>query len=194
MIALQVQAELTNLASLTAPPTYPWHLTIKCTSCGETTAASKPVVISSDSVVEGVRGGDVTARLKCKLCGRVNTVLLLPGDHVYGVSGEGGGGGGKDGDDDDAVDGEAVEGGVGAAPRRPGWTAFATFDCRGVELVAWVVADDVPLEAVAGGGAPVEGGAVIDGGEWYGYDEGVGGAGGGEVAVTEWEYRFVKVK
>ncbi|GAB0494985.1 hypothetical protein MMPV_006282 [Pyropia vietnamensis] len=183
LIALQVQAELTNLASLRAPPTYPWHLTIKCTSCGETTPSSKPVVISSDSIVEGIRGGDVTARLKCKLCGRINTVLLLPGEHVYGVRG---GGDAADGDDD-AVAGEVVEGGVGAAPRRPGWSTFASFDCRGVELVAWVVADDVPFEAVAGGGgAPVEGGALIDDGEWYGYDEGV--------AVTEWEYRFVKVK
>lgn len=181
MIALQVQAELTNLASLTAPPTYPWHLTIKCTSCGETTAASKPVVISSDSVVEGVRGGDVTARLKCKLCGRVNTVLLLPGDHVYGVSGEGGGGGRKDGDDDDAVDGEAVEGGVGAAPRRPGWTAFATFDCRGVELVAWVVADDVPLEAVAGGGRPWKAAPSLTAASGTGMTRAWGGRGGGRL-------------
>lgn len=190
MIELQVQAELSNVASLTAPPNYPWHLTIKCTACGEVTP--KPVVISADAVVEGIRGGDVTARLKCKLCGRVNTVLLLPGDHVYGVGG--GAAGGEAADDDDAVDGQALEGGVGAAPRRPGWTPFASFDCRGVELVAWTVADDVAFEAVAGGGAPVEDGATIEDGEWYGYDEGVGGAGGGEMAVTDWEYRFVKVK
>jgi len=190
-LALELRAELTNVRSLTAPANYPWHLTIKCTSCGETTA--KPIVISADDVVEGIRGGDVTARLKCKLCARVNDVVLLPGEHVYGADG---GDGGADGGDEDAdgVDGAAAEGGVGAAPRRPGWARFALLDCRGIEPVAWVVADDVPMEVVAGGGAVVDGGCVIEGGEWYGYDEGVGGAAGGEVAVTELEYRFVKVK
>ncbi|KAI0561128.1 hypothetical protein FGB62_92g022 [Gracilaria domingensis] len=71
--------------------------------------------------------------------------------------------------------------------KAPDWGELLTFECRGLQPVEWIIADDVPLEILASGG-PLEDGFIEDG-EFYGYDEKLGD----EASVTEMKKRFEKL-
>lgn len=79
--SVEVSAELLNIQSIAAPDDYPWHLFLMCCNCGEKT--DKPIVISKNEEVSGIRGASVNLKISCKLCKRVNDMKILPGKHVY---------------------------------------------------------------------------------------------------------------
>ncbi|CAN8074931.1 unnamed protein product [Agarophyton chilense] len=71
--------------------------------------------------------------------------------------------------------------------KAPDWGEILSFECRGLQPLEWIIADDIPLEIMASG-VPLEDG-FIENGEFYGYDEKLGE----EANVTEMKKRFKKV-
>lgn len=65
-----------------------------------------------------------------------------------------------------------------------GWNTLATFECRGLEPIKWILSE-VPLIAVTESGAKIDE-VVIEDGEYFGYDE----TSMQEVSVTEFESKF----
>lgn len=117
----------------------------------------KPVVISESEKVEGIRRAVVNLKISCKLCMRVNEVKLLPADHKY------------------------------TADQSPEWAPFLEMECRGIEPVQVLLADDVPLDIVGLEGFEFEDAFIADG-EFYTYDEKLKT----EASVTEFKSRIVK--
>lgn len=111
--AIQVSAQLAGVSSFATPEDYPFHLVLGCGSCGERT--SKPIVISDDDEVEGIRGAVVNLKISCKLCDRVNDVTLIKGPRIYSVS------------------------------EAPEFATLLELECRGTEPLELHLADDVPL-------------------------------------------------
>lgn len=74
-LALEAKCELNGIESVGFPKEYGFHLKIMCCNCGE--VAPKPIVVSTEDSVEGIRGGSVSVKLTCKLCGRSNDLKLL---------------------------------------------------------------------------------------------------------------------
>jgi hypothetical protein len=80
--ALQVKAQLQGVGSFSVNDAdYPWHITLRCGSCGE--QSEKPVVVSQSDDVEGIRGASVNLKISCKLCKRVNDLTILAGASTY---------------------------------------------------------------------------------------------------------------
>lgn len=83
--SVQVQAHLHGVKSVAVPSEnaadYPWHISLRCGSCGE--ATERPVVVSRSDQAEGIRGATVSLKISCKLCRRVNDLTVLPSESVY---------------------------------------------------------------------------------------------------------------
>ncbi|XP_064486031.1 CXXC motif containing zinc binding protein-like [Ornithodoros turicata] len=116
-IGLQISANLDNVASLSTGEDFVWYFKLRCMSCGEEAPAWQSVEASSKSAVKGSRG---TANLviKCKLCGRENSIDVLP-ETVVPYTAE------------DALNLKTI----------------ASFDCRGVEPVSFDARDGFVVEA-----------------------------------------------
>ncbi|PXF48377.1 hypothetical protein BWQ96_01837 [Gracilariopsis chorda] len=69
----------------------------------------------------------------------------------------------------------------------PDWAEILSLECRGLQPLEWIVADDVPMEITSLNG-PLEDG-IIEDGEFYGFDEKLGE----EANVTELTSKFEKV-
>lgn len=69
----------------------------------------------------------------------------------------------------------------------PDWAEILSLECRGLQPLEWIAADDVPMEIMSPSG-PLEDG-IIENGEFYGFDEKLGE----EANVTEMNSRFEKV-
>lgn len=78
---MDVSAHFENVAAVSIPEGYPWHMVLLCSNCREKTP--KPVVVTSSDVVEGVRGAAVNLRITCKLCGRVGDLKILSDQMHY---------------------------------------------------------------------------------------------------------------
>ena len=74
-VAVEATGFLDGISTISFPDDYGFLLKIKCCSCGE--LAPKPVVVSAEDEVQGVRGATVSLKLKCKFCKRVNDLKLL---------------------------------------------------------------------------------------------------------------------
>jgi Eukaryotic protein of unknown function (DUF866) len=83
--ALEVKAQFTGVSSVSVPekvaPDFPWHVHLRCGSCGE--ESEKPVIVAASDQVEGIRGATVSIKISCKLCARVNDLTILPGKSEY---------------------------------------------------------------------------------------------------------------
>ncbi|XP_049527684.1 CXXC motif containing zinc binding protein isoform X2 [Dermacentor silvarum] len=75
-IALQLRANLDNVAHFKPCPDCVWHLRLKCMNCGEQTSAWQTVEAANRSPMKGSRG-DANLVLKCKLCSRENSMDVL---------------------------------------------------------------------------------------------------------------------
>lgn len=184
-IDIQARAQLVGIKSIGFRDDHPFHLTLRCCNCGEVRIPSlgcssvrhltffvqntpKPVVISKEDEVQGVRGAKVTASLKCSLCSRVNDITILK-----------------------LSDYELVEDG------EPQFQTIVSLECRGLEPSALIFADDSPLNIVATSDTRFEDGALlefergaagIELGEWYDFDSKTST----DVSVTEFEIKFSK--
>lgn len=74
-IAIEMQAETSSVASIAFPPDTGFRFVLRCCNCGE--QSPKPVVISMDDEVEGIRGASVSIKITCKFCKRTNDLKLL---------------------------------------------------------------------------------------------------------------------
>jgi len=77
-IGLQLKAFLENCTCLTPEgEDFRWYLKLKCNSCGEVPDHWQYVSQEERVPVKGGRG-DANAVIKCKLCGRENSIDILP--------------------------------------------------------------------------------------------------------------------
>ncbi|KAF1750399.1 hypothetical protein GCK72_016949 [Caenorhabditis remanei] len=104
-LALELKCQLKGVTELRPDDTetFHWHLKLKCTNCGEAPDHWQYVVLNEMLDVPGSRG-EANLVEKCKLCGRVNTLTILP-DHFKSYN----------------VD------------KNEQWQQIAVFDCRGIE-------------------------------------------------------------
>lgn len=79
-IALQVKAQLENVDELRAAhPGYAYFLRIKCSNCGEE-SENWHDLCEEERIAGDTRNADGSNFcMKCKLCGRQNTIDILPG-------------------------------------------------------------------------------------------------------------------
>jgi hypothetical protein len=133
--SVEVQAQLSGISSVSVPKSeavdYPWYVALLCGSCGE--RSEKPVVVSASDEVEGIRGGNVSLKISCKLCKRVNDLTILPGESSY------------------------------TAEVSPGWKEFLSIEARGTEPTEVALADDVPLSIKGLEGFEAEDAFISDG-------------------------------
>lgn len=127
----EVSAQLANVGLISVPEEYPWFLQLLCGNCGEQT--QKPVVVTSNETVDGVRGGAVNLRMTCKLCNRVSDVKILQDQMSY------------------------------SEQNSPDWAPFLLLDCRGTEPHKIMLSDDVSLIILGADGFNFEDAFVNDG-------------------------------
>ncbi len=169
-IALQLSAALENLTGLApADDDFKWFFKFKCSSCGEVPDKWQHISRSEEHEVKGGRG-TANAVIKCKLCGRENSVdVIADSIRKYGFADAG------------------------------RFRQVAAFDCRGMEPVdfsprdGWVVKGFKVSEDDEEEGS--ESGKVFDDvdlteGEWADYDE----VSDESVFISEIKHQFVKIK
>uniref|UniRef100_A0A1E1XUV4 CXXC motif containing zinc binding protein n=1 Tax=Amblyomma sculptum TaxID=1581419 RepID=A0A1E1XUV4_AMBSC len=120
-IALQVRATLENLTGFTPSRDCVWRLKLKCMNCGEETTTWQTVEAANRTAMKGSRG-EANLVLKCKLCGRENSIDVL-NDMLQKFNAD-----------------NALEFGT-----------IAVFECRGVEPVAFDPRDGFSAEATESG-------------------------------------------
>ncbi len=74
-VSIEAKGVLNGIETVSFPAEYGFHFKLKCCKCGE--ESPKPVVVSKEDEVEGIRGATVTVSIKCKLCGRTNDLKIL---------------------------------------------------------------------------------------------------------------------
>lgn len=74
-VAVEAKGVLNGIKTISFPAGYGFHLKLKCCHCGE--EAPKPVVVSQEDEVEGIRGAKVSVTVKCKFCKRANDLKIL---------------------------------------------------------------------------------------------------------------------
>lgn len=74
-VSIEAKGVLNGIKTISFPADYGFHLKLKCCNCGE--ESPKPVVVSQEDEVEGIRGATVTVTIKCKLCERTNDLKIL---------------------------------------------------------------------------------------------------------------------
>jgi hypothetical protein len=134
MIDLLISAEVENVQKLGVPANHTFFVKLRCVNCNDITPNA--IGVSRDMEVEGIRGASVnlqamlnsdlehffrrflwphticTIQVKCKGCGRVHDVSLVP----------------EEKEDDAGYVAESEE-----------WQRLATFDCRGMDPVAHTI-------------------------------------------------------
>lgn len=78
---IEASAQFQNIASLTIPEDYSWHISLLCGNCGE--KPPKAIVLTFSDTIEGVRGATVHLRMTCKFCGRASDVKILSDQMTY---------------------------------------------------------------------------------------------------------------
>jgi len=120
MIDLVCSAEVENVGRITVPDDHTYFLKLTCTTCRS--EFPNAVGVSSDMVVEGIRGASVTVQLKCKGCDRQHDITIQPF--------------------------EAANAWVPDSKNE--WQRLATFECRGVDPVDCEVRDGFIVAAEDG--------------------------------------------
>lgn len=110
---VEVSTQLENIESIQAPEDYPFFIHLLCGNCGEKT--NKPVVLTKNDEVEGIRKGAVNLKRTCKLCKRISDVKIISDQMTYSEA------------------------------DCPGWAPFLILECRGNEPSEVMLSDDVPL-------------------------------------------------
>ena len=121
MIDLVCQAETENVKRISVPSDHTFFLRLTCINCRE--EFPNAIGVSSDMVVEGLKGATVSVQMKCKGCDRVHDITIQEYDENNGWAPD------KDKD---------------------GWCRLATFEVRGVDPVAAEVRDGFIVEAEDG--------------------------------------------
>lgn len=76
-IGLQIKANLENLTNLRPDgEDFRWYVRLKCASCGEETTEFQYLTLCDSQPLKGGRG-HASMVLKCKLCGRENSIDIL---------------------------------------------------------------------------------------------------------------------
>ena len=172
-IGLQVRGQLENVTNLRPDgDDFRWYLKLKCVGCGEVPDHWQYVTSTEKVPLKGGRG-DANAVIKCKLCGRENSIDILTdsiGSYSYADSQEN------------------------------KFSTIVAFDCRGIEpvdfdpRVGWAASgyklatedDDTEDQETGTNFNEID----LSDKEWADFDE----KSGESTFISDFECKFVKIK
>ena len=83
MIDLVCQAETENVKRISVPSDHTFFLRLTCINCRE--EFPNAIGVSSDMVVEGLKGATVSVQMKCKGCDRVHDITIQEYDAMHAL-------------------------------------------------------------------------------------------------------------
>jgi len=120
MIDLLASADVENVARISVPEDHTFFLKLQCTTCRSD--FPNAVGVSSDMVVEGIRGASVSVQMKCKGCDRQHDITIQPFNSAN----------------------------AWVPDTKDGWCRIATFEVRGMDPTEAEVRDGFLVQAPDG--------------------------------------------